>query len=576
MKAMDKAPTGVEGFDEMTGGGLPRGRTTLLFGRPGTGKTVFVLQTVVHGARNLEEPGIFVAFEESASNIRVNAANMGWDLTSLENEKLFFLDARIPIETIQTGEFELSGLLSTLEAKAQEMGARRIVFDAIDVLLTLLDDPVAERRELYRLHEWIQNHNYTGIITAKTGAGDGQITSPYGFLEYMSDCVVSLEHSSRQLTSERYLTIVKYRGSGFVENRSPLLIGARGIQVAGPNPMGLGHPVFEERLSSGVAPLDDMLDGGYYRGTNMLITGAPGTAKTTLSGAFLDAACRRGERATFISFDEAADEIVRNLRSVNIDLQPHRDAGLLQMHSAYSGFQSAEGHLMTLQTMIDEHGPTCLVVDPLSALLKSGEEYSALDVAQRLLYGAKSQGITTLCTSLMGTHVALTPGTALSVSTIADTWIHVSYQSQGGEQNRTLHIVKSRGTGHSNQVRELSLSDEGITLSHVYTAGGDVLLGTLRWEKEEEQRREQERVRRHVQEKRRELQLAEAEVEVRIRLLERELEGHSAELAELEVEQERLLQRRQATRNVVRQMRLGSQENSGDAPGSRDGRDEEE
>lgn len=566
----EKALTGIAGFDEITGGGIPRGRSTLLLGGAGTGKTIFALQTLVHGAKEQGEPGIFVAFEESVAHIRTNAASMGWDLASLEHDKLFLLDARIPIETVQAGEFELSGILSSLQAKAQEMGARRVVFDAVDVLLALLDDAAAERREIYRLHDWIEKQGFTGILTAKSHGEDGQPAARYGFLQFMADCVVSLEHNTHELVSTRHLQINKYRGSGFVENCSPMLIREHGIRVAGPNPMRLGHTVFDERVSSGVQALDEMLEGGFYRGTNILITGAPGTAKSTLAGAFLAAACARGERGMFVSFDEGAAEIVRNLRSVNIDLQPYRDAGLLEMHTAYSGLQSAEAHLMDLERKIGSHEPSCLVVDPLSAILKSGEHFNTVDVAQRLLYGTKARGITTLCTSLMGTDLAIVPSTALSVSTIADSWIHLTYHSQGGEQNRALIIVKSRGTGHSNQVRELVLGDDGVTLSDVYTAGGEVMMGTLRWEKEEEQRHEEVRARRQMQEKRRELAIAEAEVEARMQLLQRELAAHRAELAALEAEQELREKRRAASTEAVRQMRLGGGETAGPAANTED------
>lgn len=555
---IEKAPTGIRGFDEMTGGGIPRGRTTLLLGGAGTGKTNFALQTLVHGAQELGEPGIFVAFEESAAHIRANAAAMGWDLPALEDDRLFFLDARIPLDTVQSGSFDLSGILTGLAQRAQAMGARRIVFDAIDVLLALLDDAAMERGEIYRLHNWIEANDFTGVVTAKVdGEGTGK-EGRYGFLHYMADCVISLEQTTYQLMTSRHLQIEKYRGSGYVENRTPMLISEHGIRVAGSNPIRLTHPVQHERVSSGVEALDQMLTGGYYRGTNVLLTGAPGTAKSTLAGAFVEAACRRGERAMFVSFDEGADEIVRNLQSVNIDLQSHRDAGLLAMHSVYSGYQSAEAHLMALQNRIEAHRPTCVVIDPLSAIMKSGEVYNTTDVAQRLLYGTKAQGITTLCTSLMGSQDSEMPATALSVSTIADTWIHLTYESRGGEQNRSLIILKSRGTGHSGQVRELVLSDEGVKLREVYTAGGEVLMGTLRWEREEEQRREEERAAREVAEKQRALAFAETEVRARIALLEQELEMRREEVAQLAATQAQRREKRDTRTSKVREMRLAA------------------
>lgn len=563
---LKKARTGIEGLDQMTGGGLPRGRTTLIVGAPGAGKTVFSLQTLVNGARQCNEPGIFVAFEEQADHIRANAAAFGWDLPALEEEKLFFLDARIPIDTVHSGEFDIGGILAGVEARAQKMGARRVVFDAVDVLLAMLDDARTERREIYRLHEWLQSHDLTGIITAKRSEQGHLLPERYDFLQFMADCVISLEHTRHELVSQRYLNVAKYRGSAFVEKQSPMLIGPGGIHVARPDPMRMDHRIFDERISSGVARLDEMLDGGYYRGSNVLLTGAPGTAKSTLAGAFAAAACRRGERVLYVSFDEAAPEIVRNLASVNVLLQPHLDAGLLRMHSAFAGFQSTEGHMMELERLIDEHQPRCMVIDPFSALLKAGQQYNASEMGQRLLHRGKAQGITTLSTSLLEDDPRQTPSTEMQVSTVADTWIHLSYEAQGGEQNRALQVIKSRGTAHSNQIRELVLSDTGVTLRDVYTVGGEVLMGTLRWQKEEEERREAQRAERELQRRRRELELAEAEVEARMRMLQRQLQAQRAELEQLAAEEEMRQEQRQTHSDKVRELRQGATPTSDGEP----------
>jgi circadian clock protein KaiC len=302
VKVPTKAPTGITGFDEMTGGGLPRGRTTLLVDGPGSGKTIFALQFLVHGAQEYKEPGIFVAFEETSKRIVANAEGFGWKLAELRRKKLFFMDAQPMADLVQSGNFDLGGMLATLEAQTREMGTRRIVFDALDVVLALLPDPAARRREIYRLHEWLLARELTGIITSKAG-GDETSTinqQPFGFMQFMVDCAVILNHSMVQSVSQRNLRVQKYRGSSFDENESPFLIGVGGLEVAAARTLGRSHAkVSNERVSSGVKRLDTMLGGGYYGGTSVLITGFPGTAKTTLSGAFAEAACRRNSAGSY-------------------------------------------------------------------------------------------------------------------------------------------------------------------------------------------------------------------------------------------------------------------------------------
>jgi circadian clock protein KaiC len=538
MESLAKTPTGIPGFDEISGGGLPRSRTSLIIGGPGSGKTVFALQTLVNGARQGAEPGIFVAFEENSRQIVANAATFGWDLPALEKEKLFFLDARMSPDVVPAGGFDLSGMLASLKAKADQMGARRIVFDSVDVLLSLLDDRLAERREIYRLHDWLSQSGLTGIVTSRVEGGDPLASQPYGYMQFMADCVVLLQHRLVEQVSLRGLRIVKYRGSAFAENETPMVIGTSGVEAASLGMAEVDYPVSAERVSSGIEGLDTMLGGGYYRGTSVLITGAPGTAKSTLGGAFAEAACQGGERTLYVSFDEAASEIVRNLASVGIDLGPHVAAGTLRVVSFRTEARSAEEHLLRLKALMGEHGPRCLVIDPLSAMVKAGGQLSALGVAQRLLYLTKSQGITLVCTSLLEGSNQEAEATPLQISTIADAWIHLAYAVQGGERNRALTIVKSRGTRHSNQVRELILSDAGVRLTDVYTAGGEVLMGTLRWEKEAEMEYEKERIRAEVERKRHELELAEAEAQARMQALKREIEVRRGELARLQSEQE--------------------------------------
>ncbi|MEJ2207773.1 MAG: circadian clock protein KaiC [Anaerolineae bacterium] len=566
IKELSKMATGVEGLDEITRGGLLRWGTTLVVGGPGSGKTVLALQTLVNGARLWGEPGIFVAFEERSGQILANAAAFGWDLVDLRERDLFFLDARASADVLVAGEFDLRGLLASLRAKAQEMGARRIVFDSIDVLLTLLDDPLAERRELYRIHDWLGEGEMGGIITSRSYEGSPAGAVRQEFLQFMSDCVVSLSHRVVDLVSLRGLRIVKYRGSGFSENEAPLIIGPSGMQVAAFAQESPLAQVSDERVTMGVQGLDEMLAGGPYRGTSTLITGSPGTAKSNLSGAFVEAACRRGEGALYVSFDEPTSQIVRNLASVGIQLQPHLESGLLHMHWGRALAQSAEAHLLDLKARLDELQPTCLAIDPLSALIKSGGQLTALGVAQRLLLLAKERGITLVCTSLLHESGPTTESSALQVSTIADNWIHLSYVAQNGERNRALSIIKARGIHHSNQVRELILSDEGLHLTDVYAAGGEVLMGTLRWEREQALQAERDRLRVEMEHRRHELQLAEAEIQARIQAMERELEARRADLEMLsrsEVLQESVW--RDSDREVVRRRMEGASAEN-DAP----------
>jgi circadian clock protein KaiC len=521
-----KAPTGITGLDEITRGGLPRGRTTLLAGGPGSGKSLLALQSLVHGATDYNEPGIFVAFEETSARITANAAKFGWNLPGLQHRKLFFLDAQPTADLIQAGNFDLDGMLAMLAARAREMGAKRIVFDAIDMVLSLLSDEKTERREICKLHEWLLAEGLTAIITAKEGDDQPHLD----YLQYMVDCAVTLNHTVVAGVSQRNLRVLKYRGSGFEENESPFVIGTTGLEVAGSR--GPGQPdvaVSDERVSSGVARLDTMLGGGYYRCSSVLITGFPGTAKSTLSGAFAEAACARGEPTLFVSFDSDVSEVVRNLASVNIRLQRFVNSGLLRTKSARAINGSAEIHLMRIKNLVREQKTRCLVIDPVSALAKTGNVDTGHSVAERLIDWAKATGITLVCTSLLDNGSTQMEGTPMQISTIADTWIHLNYLVHAGERNRGLSIIKSRGTAHSNQVRELVLSGAGVTLADAYMAGGEVLMGTLRWEKERTDRINRLETEKVTRRQRMEIEAQELELLARVKSLERELELKRAE-----------------------------------------------
>jgi circadian clock protein KaiC len=527
---LPKLATGIEGFDDASGGGLPRHRTSLLIGGPGAGKTVFALQCLVNAARRQRSPGIFVAFEESPRQIVANCAGFDWKLASLTGKEIFFFDAHLSPSLVKVGDFDLAGMLAMLAAKQKEMGAQWIVFDGIDVLLTLLQDPIAEMRELYRIRDWLMERALTAIVTAKLESRTSEAMH-YGFLQFMVDCVARFERRQEQRVSSQSIQITKYRGSGYAAAEFPMSFGRSGIEVGAAGPRQIGHQASSERVTSGFGRLDAMLGGGVFRGSSTLITGVPGTSKTTLAGKFAEAACGRGERTLFVSYDEGAAQITRNLSSVGIPLRGHVKSGVLRMYSARTEGIGAEEHLLEIRSLIREFRPRCMVIDPLTAIAKAGALGAARTVANRLIYMAKDEGITLMVTALSETDEPRAESTDLQISTVADTWIHLSYLVRSGERNRALTIIKSRGTAHSNQVRELVLSKSGPTLTDVYSAGGEVLMGTLRWEKEAEEGARKSRQRAEFDQKRRELQFAEARTSAQIQAMQMDLQRQRAELA---------------------------------------------
>lgn len=534
---MMKTLTGIPGLDAITRGGFPRGRSTLIGGGAGSGKSILGLQFLVNGVRRYGEPGIFVAFEEDSRQIMANAETFGWDLPALQHEGLFFLDAQPNPDVVLAGAIDLEGLLAVLGAKAKQMGARRVVFDAIDIVLSLLSDPQAVRQQVHRLRSWLVEHGLTAVITGKAVPGytAGVGIELLDFLQFMVDCSVSLSHDIVDGISQRSLRVAKLRGSAFDENTTPFVIGAAGLEVAAALDLGAERaPVTNERVSSGIERLDAMLGGGYFRGASVLLTGSPGTAKTTLCGSFAEAACRRGERTLFVSFDSTAGELIRNLSSVGIDLAGCVASGLLRIESAIAGNYNAEIHLMRMKELADRHGARCIVVDPLSALAKSGTRGVANDVAERLIGWTKERGMTSVCSSLLDHGFPSIEGTPIQISTIADTWIHLNYLVQAGERNRALSIIKSRGTAHSHQVRELLLTGDGVTLADVYTSEGAVLMGTLRWAKERTERLATEAARAEAERQRAKVELEVIELEVQSRALQGQLALKRAEADRLD------------------------------------------
>lgn len=483
-----RMPTGIPGFDDIADGGLPRRGVTVVLGGAGAGKTIFSMQVLATAASERSETSVLVAFEESAEGILENTRGFSWGGAALQGKGIHVLDAQLSQAVEQGGDFDLVGLLAILTAKVKAVGARCVVFDGLDMLLDYLSNPAHVRREVFRLREWVHTNGLSAIVTAKTDRALELGASEYDFLQFMADCVVTLHHRISKSTALRSLRVAKYRGAAHSANEFPVAITPLGLEVA-VTPREATYAASTERVSTGVERLDAMLSGGHYLGSSVLITGAPGTAKTSLSVAFAGAAAARRERTLYVTFDESPDQVLRNASSIGIKLGPHLASGTLALHSLRGRAENPATHVAHLRALVRAFRPLHLVVDPLSALEHAGSGADAEGAALQVLDLAKNAGITLVCTSLLGTALPLGESTPLNISTISDTWMHVSYVSQGGERNRALTIIKARGTGHSNQVREVVLSDAGIELADVYSAGGEVLMGTLRWEKENEMRR---------------------------------------------------------------------------------------
>jgi circadian clock protein KaiC len=425
-----------------------------------------------------------------------------------------------------------------LSERVREVGAKRVVFDGIDMLLGQLRDPVLIRRELFRLRDWLDQSGLTSVITAKMQQGGPGVAPDYELLQFLADSVVVMQDRVEGGAAFRSLRVSKYRGSAHSSNEFPFTIADSGLEVASGTTMTFAYPTSTERVSSGVAGLDAMLSGGYHRGTAVLVSGAPGTAKTTLAASFAAAACRRGEKTMFVSFDEGTEQMVQNVASVGIRLGRHRRSGLLTLCSMRAHADSPESYVARLRALIREHQPRNVVIDPLSAFARHDRDSMAEQAAFQLLDAGKMAGITVFATALVANAAPLVEDTVSGISTVADTWIHVSYVRQAGERNRALTVIKSRGTSHSNQVRELVLSKEGVTLAEIYLAGGEVLMGTLRWEKEQEDRRAKDLARRASALRKVQAEHALAETSARLAAVVREKAIRQAELERARAEQE--------------------------------------
>ena len=476
---LPKSPTGITGFDEVSKGGLPTGRPTLVSGPPGAGKSLFALQFLVYGATRCAEPGVFLSFEGSRDKLASDVRGLGIDLDALEQEGRLLVDAQsMAREAVATGEFNLEALMVRMAFAVDKIGAKRVAIDSLESLFAAFSSrPALVRSELLRLFSWLEDRGLTAVITGER-AEDTLIR--HGMEEFLSDCVVLLDHRVVDEVATRRLRILKYRGSTHGRNEYPFLIGPDGLEVLPITSLGLYQRVNSERLSTGIAGLDEMLGGlGVFRGSSVLVSGTSGTGKTTIGASFASAACQRGERVLFFSFEESQSEIMRNMASVSLDLAGWVDRGLLHFHCERPTTQGLEDHLATMRRLVEAIVPTLVVIDPVSSLSRGTSKGDVSAMLTRQLYYLKSAGITAVMTSLTEGGNDL-EHTELSISSLVDTWLLAITMQTSGERNRGLYVLKSRGMAHSNQIREFLLSSQGVSLVPVYMGPDGVLTGSAR------------------------------------------------------------------------------------------------
>ena len=530
---LPKCPTGIQGLDEITGGGLPRGRPTLVCGGAGCGKTLFATEFLVRGAALFGEPGVFMSFEETDAELKQNVASLGFDLAGLVRRKKIVLDyVYVERSEIQeTGEYDLEGLFVRLNHAIDSIGAKRVVLDTLEALFAGLPNEAVLRAELRRLFRWLKDKGVTTVITAERGRE--QLTR-HGLEEYVSDCVILLDHRVRDQIATRHLRVVKYRGALHGTNEFPFLIGDEGISVLPITSLGLNHKVSNARISTGIPRLDAMLSGrGFFRGSSILLTGTPGTGKTIVAACFAQAAARRGERTLFFSFEESPDQIVRNMHSIGLRLEPLVKRGLLRFHSARPTLCGLEMHLATMFKEIAVFRPSVVVVDPITSLLSAGTDSETKGMVTRLIDFLKGAQVTSLFTSLTNGGQALQQS-EIAMSSLMDSWLLLQDFEGNGERNRVLYVLKARGMAHSNQVREFLISDHGIDLVDAYIGPSGVLTGASRVAQAAREKAEALTGQQEAARRKRELERKRQELERQIGGLRSEHESSDEELRRID------------------------------------------
>ena len=489
-KLLPKAPTSIQGLDEITGGGIPKGRLTLVCGGAGCGKTLLAMEFLVRGATLYNEPGVFISFEETEKELTANVASLGFDLDDLVKRNKIWLE-HIHVdrsELEQSGAYDLEGLFIRIHLAIESIGAKRIVLDTVESLFSALPNPQILRAELRRLFRWLKKKGVTTIVTAERG--DGTLTRQ-GLEEYVSDCVILLDHRVNDQSSIRRLRIVKYRGSTHGTNEYPFLIDEEGFSVLPVTSLGLNYASSHGRISSGIPRLDTMLSGkGYFRGSTVLVSGTAGTGKTSIAAQFVQAACKRGERVLFFTFEESPSQLVRNMRSIGIDFEPWIKKGFLQFHATRPTLYGLETHLTTCIKLIGKFKPSVVVLDPINAFVMGENQSEVKTMLLRLVDYLKMKRITAFCTSLTSAAESM-ESTDIYVSSLIDTWLLLRDIEIGGERNRGLYVLKSRGMAHSNQIREFRLTDHGIELLDVYVGADGLLTGSARLSREAKDEAEQ-------------------------------------------------------------------------------------
>ena len=560
---LSKALTGISGLDEITLGGLPRGRPTLICGGAGCGKTLFGLEFLVRGATEFGEPGVCISFEESGHDLAMNVASLGFDLEKLQRTKKLVID-HIYIdksEIAETGEYDLEGLFIRLDAAINSIGAKRVLLDTPEALFAGLSDVGVLRSELRRLFGWLKEKGVTAVITGERGVAT---LTRHGLEEYVSDCVILLDHRVQNDAVTRRLRILKYRGSTHGTNEYPFLIDEHGISVLPVTSLGLTHGASKERISTGIAGLDDMLSGqGYFRGSSILATGAAGTGKTTMGAHFVDAACQRGESAILFAFEESPQQLIRNMRSIGLDLGRWVKKGLLHIEAARPTAFGLEMHLVRMHHLLAEYKANAVVIDPISALLPGGSAHDVHALVLRVVDFLKQSGATGFFTSVAVEDDM--QSTALSISSLVDTWILLRNIEVNGERNRVLYVLKSRGMAHSNQIREFLLTPHGVQLRDVYLGPGGVLTGSARVAREAEERRELLRQRQSEKDRQLSVKVALRSLDAKIAELQAEKEARENQLIAAIGENEQQKAALLADRDSLRRSR-GMIDSSGRSP----------